>query len=217
MYFMKIIQFIFILTLSLRKREEKMKTYLCFIRHGQTDWNNLSRIQGTINNPLNDCGRKQAQTLGQYLKAHDANWDLIVSSPLIRAVETAKIIKQELGQDLPLIIKDEFIEREFGKAEGQFITKELFSKILNDDIKGIETSPRLQNRIYQATLKLALEYPGKRILIVAHSHVIKGLLTKLDSNFTFNTKMANSALNFFTVENGKIAIEGVNIATHLES
>lgn len=193
-----------------------MKTYLCFIRHGQTEWNNLARIQGTINNPLNDYGRYQAQTLGQYLKANDSNWDLIISSPLIRAVETAQIIKQELGNHIPLIIKNEFIEREFGNAEGQIITKELFDSILKDEIEGIERSTNLQNRIYHATIKLAQEYPNKRILIVAHSHVIKGLLTKLDKKYTFRQQMLNSALNFFTVEDDKIEIERINVSTHLD-
>ena len=193
-----------------------MKTYICIIRHGQTEWNNQTRIQGTINNPLNDYGRYQAKTLGKYLKENDSNWDLIVTSPLKRARETAELIASELNNNIPLIVVDEFIEREFGQAEGEIISKELFDFIIRDEIKDMETSVDLQNRVYQATLKLAQDHPNKRILIVAHSHVIKGLLSKLDKKYTFNEQMLNSALNFFTVEDGKINIEGINISTHLD-
>ena len=193
-----------------------MKTHICFIRHGQTEWNNQTRIQGTINNPLNEYGIYQAKTLGKYLKANNNNWDLIVTSPLKRAQETAKIINSELNNNIPLIVIDDFIEREFGKAEGEIITNELFDNILRDQIIDMESSSALQNRIYHATLKLAQENPNKNILVVAHSHVIKGLLTKLDKKYTFRSQILNSALNFFTVENGEVVIEDINISTHLD-
>ncbi len=41
-----------------------MKTTLCFVRHGQTDWNKQTRIQGRIDNPLNDTGRNQIKGRG---------------------------------------------------------------------------------------------------------------------------------------------------------
>lgn len=192
-----------------------MKTHLCFIRHGQTEWNKQVRIQGRINNPLNDNGREQARSLGQYLKTNNPNWDLIVSSPLLRAYETAQIIQKELNPNIPLITNDNFIEREFGKAEGENITKPLFDLIVKDEIEGLEKTKVIQNRVYNAVLELAEKYPGKKILIVAHSHVIKGLLTKLEKKYSFNDQMLNSALNFFTVENKQITIEGINISTHL--
>lgn len=193
-----------------------MKTTLCFVRHGQTDWNKLTKIQGRINNPLNDTGRKQALDLGNYLKEHNNDWDIIIASPLDRAYETASIIKKALDKDIPLITDGELVEREFGDCEGALITKELFVDICNDNINNMEKSYDLQNRVYNATIRIANTYPGKKILIVAHSHVIKGLLTKLDNKYTFNQTMHNSALNFFTYEDGKITIDGINIFTHLE-
>lgn len=193
-----------------------MKTTLCFVRHGQTDWNKQTRIQGRIDNPLNDTGRNQAKDLGNYLKEHNNDWDLIVSSPLKRAYETASIIHEILGNRNPIITEDDFMEREFGDCEGALITKELFVDIVADNINYMETSNQIQNRVYNATIKVAKKYEGKKILIVAHSHVIKGLLTKLDSKYSFNDAMYNSALNFFTYQNNKITIEGINISTHLE-
>ncbi len=192
-----------------------MKTTICFVRHGQTEWNKQTRIQGRIDNPLNDTGRKQALDLGNYLNEHNNDWDLIIASPLIRAYETAQIIQKSLGSNIPLVVDKELVEREFGDCEGALITKELFVDICNDNIKNLEKSYDLQNRVYNATVRIAKTYLGKKILIVAHSHVIKGLLTKLDKKYTFNDAMYNSALNFFTYENEEITIDGINISTHL--
>lgn len=192
-----------------------MKTTICFVRHGQTEWNKQTRIQGRIDNPLNDTGRKQALDLGNYLNEHNNDWDLIIASPLIRAYETAQIIQKSLGSNIPLVVDKELVEREFGDCEGALITKELFVDICNDNINNLEKSYDLQNRVYNATVRIAKTYLGKKILIVAHSHVIKGLLTKLDKKYTFNDAMYNSALNFFTYENEEITIDGINISTHL--
>ncbi|HEY8444590.1 MAG TPA: histidine phosphatase family protein [Bacilli bacterium] len=190
-----------------------MKTYFCFIRHGQTEWNNEKRIQGIVNNHLNETGKKQARMLGHYLLEHDNNWDIIISSPLARAYETAEIIKEELNFQGEIITCDQLIERDFGKAEGMKIV-DIFEKIVSDEVEGLEKSQDLQNRIYNAVINIANNYPGKRILIVTHSHVIKGLLTKLDSKYSFWDEMQNSALNYFVVDEGRVIVQKVNVNSH---
>ena len=65
-----------------------------FVRHGQTNVNNLKKIQGRCDNLLNDTGRKQAKQTGLFLKNNNITFDLIYSSPLTRAYETACIIKE---------------------------------------------------------------------------------------------------------------------------
>lgn len=194
-----------------------MITKLCIIRHGQTDWNKKTLIQGTVDNPLNDNGREQAMLLGDYLKDNDTNWDIIISSPLKRAFETASIIKEKMGKDIDLVADSNFVEREFGEAEGQLIEPVLFNKIIADEIPRLEKSYDLQNRVYEGVLNLSKKYEGKRILLVAHSHVIKGLLTKLDKKYSFNDEMVNSAFNFFNIENGKIEIVAINQKMHLQN
>lgn len=87
---------------------------ICFIRHGQTDWNKQGRLQGKTDIPLNDTGRKQAEACGKFLNA--ADYDVLICSPLQRAKETAQIINLHLI--LPLIEMDDFKERSFGDAEG---------------------------------------------------------------------------------------------------
>ena len=194
-----------------------MTTSICIIRHGQTDWNKSTLIQGTVNNRLNENGRDQAHAIGKYLKENDTNWDVIIASPLARAYETASIIRDHLDTGIELIADEDFVEREFGEAEGKKIEPVLFNKIIADEIPGLEKSHDLQNRVHKGVLKIAKLYPGKRVLIVAHSHVIKGLLTKLDKKYSFNDEMINSALNFFTVDNETITINAINQKVHLQN
>jgi probable phosphoglycerate mutase len=70
-----------------------MMIYL--IRHGETDWNHQRRRQGRRDIPLNDQGRVQMHACGELLSGLPA--DLIVTSPLSRAVNSAEIIAEHLG------------------------------------------------------------------------------------------------------------------------
>ena len=58
-------------------------TEICLVRHGQTDWNFQEIIQGREDIPLNEVGKKQASQSAAALQAEA--WDIIISSPLIRA------------------------------------------------------------------------------------------------------------------------------------
>lgn len=85
-----------------------------FIRHGQTDYNLEHRLQGSMPVPLNECGRAQSQSLAAYLKT--VQIDAIYSSPRSRALETAAIIGEALGQK---VNEDERLaEIAFGDFEG---------------------------------------------------------------------------------------------------
>ena len=54
-------------------------TRICFIRHGETDWNLAKRIQGSTDIPLNETGRMQAEQCAAYLNA--ADYDVLIHSP----------------------------------------------------------------------------------------------------------------------------------------
>src|SRR4029453_2522660 len=88
---------------------------LALIRHGQTDWNLDGLMQGRTDIPLNDTGREQALVAASAVSGE--RWDAVVSSPLVRARETAELIATTLG--VPLGGEyDELIEQDFGAAEG---------------------------------------------------------------------------------------------------
>ena len=166
------------------------------IRHGQTDWNKKFLIQGRENNPLNEEGITQAHITANLLLNNDSNWDVIISSPLIRAVQTAEIIKDKLNLKSPIIINNNVIEREFGAAEGLTISEEVYDRINNDDYDNLETCKELQKRSMDTIIDIVKSFPNKKILIITHSHFIKGLLTQIDSNFTWTSSLKNASINY---------------------
>src|SRR5690606_21892304 len=88
---------------------------LALVRHGRTEWNRQRRMQGRADVPLDDHGRAQADAVGQLLSR--AVWSVVVSSPLQRAAETARIIGARLGVVEP-VTDPRLIERDYGVAEG---------------------------------------------------------------------------------------------------
>ena len=92
------------------------------MRHGQTDWNlEPARCQGWADPPLNDTGRAQARELGDRLR--DSGIELIVSSHLLRARQTAEELharlRKGLGHDLPLTIDERLAETDRGAWQGR--------------------------------------------------------------------------------------------------
>src|SRR5699024_3486741 len=94
-----------------------MSTEIWLIRHGETAWNAKKRLQGWVDTPLNDLGRKQALSVQRYFEQHDFALDHIISSDLQRAIETA-----EIAFEIPrekLIKFSSIRERSYGLFEGQ--------------------------------------------------------------------------------------------------
>ena len=63
---------------------------LYIIRHGKTDWNELHKLQGRTDIPLNENGRQMAREAGQRYK--EVHFDICFCSPLVRAKETAELL-----------------------------------------------------------------------------------------------------------------------------
>jgi broad specificity phosphatase PhoE len=94
---------------------------LLFVRHGQSEWNALSRWQGQADPPLSDLGRVQARTAADAIdtaaKGAASPVAGIVSSTLVRALETATIISDALGV-YPLHLEPDLVERNAGAWSG---------------------------------------------------------------------------------------------------
>src|SRR5919109_2911778 len=87
-------------------------TTLLLVRHGETDWNRDGRWQGHSDRPLNELGQRQASELAESLDGVD----VIYSSDLVRARETAEILGAQLGVEVRLDRR--LRERSFGAWEG---------------------------------------------------------------------------------------------------
>lgn len=168
---------------------------LYIVRHGKTSWNEKGLLQGSNDISLNEEGIKQAQELASKLDL--SKIDVCISSPLIRAKQTAEIL---VGNKLEIIYDDLLKERGFGNYEGKKINFELIGKHwdygLNDSSNGIESIKDCLDRAKIFLDKIKKEYPNKNILIVSHGGFIKALHFNLigygeNTDFlTFNPKNA---------------------------
>ena len=100
------------------------------VRHGQTEWNALEKLQGQTDIELNEVGREQAQITGEQIK--NENIDLIITSPLKRARETAEIINKNFNA--PIIEDKRLMERGYGELEGKTRIERKMLKEISDEI-----------------------------------------------------------------------------------
>ncbi|MEE2524103.1 histidine phosphatase family protein [Pseudarthrobacter sp. J75] len=145
-------------------------TTFALVRHGQTDWNAERRLQGTTDIPLNDVGRGQARDAVAGLSEYE--WDAVVSSPLSRAAETADIIAAGLGLTEVRRL-DALTERGYGDAEGMQDGPELDALRIPGGFQGAESEESTASRGLAALEALAQEFPGQRVLVVAHGTLIR--------------------------------------------
>ncbi|PRR91966.1 MULTISPECIES: histidine phosphatase family protein [unclassified Bacillus (in: firmicutes)] len=187
-------------------------TTICLVRHGETDWNAAKRIQGRTDIPLNDTGKWQAEQTGLYLK--DVPWDVVISSPLTRAKETAHLILKHV--DAPLVIMDDFIERDYGDAEGMSFEErqQLFPDKQYPNMEPLEA---IQDRMIEGIEKVRTAYPNQQVLIVAHGAAIHALLTTLaDEHLGLeNTRLVNACLNYVEWKDGEWKVLDYNVVSHL--
>ena len=124
-----------------------MEIYL--LRHGMTEWNYQFKIQGSSDIPLHEVGLKMAEETGAALKEKGITFDRVYSSPLIRAVQSAKAVS---GRED--IITDELLkEMCFGIQEGVSLLEENDGKALFEYFKknpakydeAIQTEPSIES------------------------------------------------------------------------
>lgn len=146
-------------------------TFLALIRHGETDWNLHGRLQGSSDIPLNSTGRAQAREAVYELEGRP--WDVLVSSPLSRAAETADIIGDHLGIARTATYPD-LAERHFGAAEG-FTDYDAYSHWPDGLYPGLEPRPDMIVRGVRAIDQIAADHRGSSIIVVAHGGIIRGI------------------------------------------
>lgn len=149
---------------------------LLVTRHGQTQWGVEHRICGRTDIPLNDAGRQQARQLAEALRARPI--DLILTSPMERARETAQIIASACGA--PVQAEPRLIEQNYGIYEGKdqrdpdfWENKSRFAW----RYPGGESMFQLAHRVYGVLDELREKYPDKTVLIVCHGGVCRVLRT----------------------------------------
>jgi len=144
--------------------------HLYFARHGQTVLNVEEKFAGQIETPLTETGRKQAAAAGKSLKEQAIKIDLIVSSPLGRAHDTAKLIAEQIDYPLDSIKTNAlFMERSFGILENTLGDEfyGVYSYQDMDNTPGAETFEQLYTRSIEAHEYLKT-LDADTILVVSH-------------------------------------------------
>lgn len=153
-----------------------MRTRVLLARHGETDWNAVGRWQGHADPPLNATGRAQALELAERLL--DVGIEVVVSSDLVRAAETAAIVAERLG--LPVAKDPELREIDVGSWSG--LTRAEVSARFPDGFArwqageighNGETREALGERVERALLRCANGHAGRCVLAVTHGGAIR--------------------------------------------
>ena len=168
---------------------------LYIVRHGETGYNRMDLLQGRIDIPLNQNGIEQAKQTKK--KLENVTFEVVISSPLSRAIETAKII----APDKEVLIDNRLIERNLGEYEGKprrICNFELYDDLLgNHTEKGIETILDLIVRVRILILELKEKYSDSTVLLVTHGGLINAI------SYCFNSNSDDENLKQVDLENGE--------------
>ena len=165
-------------------------------RHGQTVWNAQNKVCGITDVNLTEKGLEQAKSLALSVKSKKI--DIVISSPLTRAVETSKIVSDMLG--IPFEVDDRLIEQNYGIYEGvdrkneEFLAnKRNFAYKYPDG----ESMMQVAYRIYGLLDEMKDKYEDQNVLLISHGGVCRIINTYFHD-------MTNDEFFNYTLENGHL-------------
>ena len=186
---------------------------LVVVRHGQTESNRTGTLQGQLNTALDQLGKLQARAVARRLKKR--RFDLVYSSDLERAVETANTILKYY-MDLQLNTTPALREWNLGDLQGRLLkdlaveNPELMQSFRTEmpelQIPGGESLTAFQNRISTFIDTLAQEHCGKRLLLVSHGGAIQRMLRHTTGKINApNVRpfCSNASIAVFRCKNGE--------------
>jgi broad specificity phosphatase PhoE len=182
---------------------------ISIVRHGETDSNKAKKLMGkSVNEPLNPEGIKQAYELAKNISRN--GFDVIFTSPLKRAQQTAEIIADKIK--VPVIEKSEIEERDFGNMAGKS-WDEMINEVKSENVNfkeidfeqkydyrpyGGECVEDVRERVLKFIDELKTNYSDKKVLVVAHGGIMK-LLHLLFLEKTMDKTPDNMAIHEFEI------------------
>ncbi|MDY6936160.1 MAG: histidine phosphatase family protein [Cyanobacteriota bacterium] len=207
---------------------------LLLVRHGETEWNRLSRFQGQIDIPLNENGREQGRKAAGLLES--VALDFAVSSSMLRPKETAELILAH-HPGIELELDSELVEISHGLWEGKLESE--IRADYNDLLEQWKSAPETVQMPEGENLQQVWERSGKAWdaivrahsnadrpltgIVVAHDAVNKAILCHLfglEPDRFWNFKQGNGAVSVIDYPNGPDGapvLEAMNITAHLAS
>lgn len=186
---------------------------LYIIRHGETAWNVMRKIQGAVDIPLNEKGIRLAKITGEKLK--DVPFDRAISSPLQRAYKTAELV---LGKrEIPIETDRRIQEISFGDLEGTQVSNvdplhpfynffaDAYHYVPARNGESIHDVCERAGKFYQELIHRA-DLQDKTVLIATHGCVLRALLQPVYediSDFWQGGVCPNCGVNIIEVKGGK--------------
>lgn len=203
-------------------------TEILLIRHGETAWNAVKRLQGHLDIPLNAEGERQAAALGHALR--DEQLDAIFSSDLQRARQTADAIAATRG--MPVRLDRGLRERCYGAFEGMLYAEigqrypDAYAAWQSRDIdarfpQGVhvaETLREFSERVVGAITRIVTENRYRRVAMVAHGGVLECAYRAaqgLDFARARDFDILNASVNRFTWDGSALKMAHWGDVTHL--
>jgi probable phosphoglycerate mutase len=203
------------------------ETTLYLVRHGRTESNVMQILHGSTDVPLNSLGIKQAHLIADRL-AREVSADAIVSSPLDRALTTARIIGERLNLE-PVVVPG-LSEMDFGALEGVTIDAierdhpEIAKRLWDFDDYDLtwpkgESRRQFHTRVLATFQAILAENVGQSVVVVAHGGVIGSLLAQIEGESPNNWsayQIANCGLSHLHITAEHTAVHLVSDVVHLE-
>lgn len=199
-----------------------MGTIIYLTRHGETEWNIEKRLQGRGDSPLTKDGIQRAKELRDRIKNIDI--DVIYSSPIKRALNTANILRG--NKNIDIVTDDSLMEMCFGDYEGKkidIVQEENPSWDINLIMQGNveicapngENLKEVRERISKLMNKIIAENIGKSILIVTHGITLKALMYYFKDEDVNSEVMGQATLTKINIdEKNNFYIEFKNDDSH---
>jgi len=192
-------------------------TRVYLARHGSTTHNREQRLQGRLDTPLDECGRKQAEALARRVQRLAPA--KVYSSDLVRAADTARACARRLG--LGVEFRPELRERSYGQWEGK-LWSELPTSHRQWDADarppGGESFRELQARGVTAVTAIAATHPGLTVLVVSHGGLLKAVLAwalGLPPTLRARFGLENASLSAVMLGPERVEVLVVNDTSHL--
>ncbi len=201
-------------------------TRFCLVRHGETDWNAVRRLQGHTDIDLNARGLAQAEQMACVLKRINLQFDVLYTSDLQRAVKTAEAIEQLFKTSA--IRNVALRERHLGALQGLTtneapvrepeLWKSHLSRNIQENLRNGESIQQFSDRIKNVLEEIRAQHLGKTILLVSHGGTLD-MMYRIASNQPLDAEktvaVPNASLNWISHDELAWKVDGWADTSHL--
>ncbi|HEY1850318.1 MAG TPA: histidine phosphatase family protein [Candidatus Binataceae bacterium] len=189
------------------------------MRHGETEWNKQGRVMGRNPVELTEHGRAQVAATAHFAKSIKP--DLIVTSPLVRARQSAEILAAALG-GIEIIEEPAIAEVLYGRWEGmhyhELIDDPHYVTYRKSPIQhptpGGETIPEVQARGVEGVMRTIEARPGQRVVFVSHGDIVRTVLChflKVELEHFHRIRVDNAALSAIQISGEFAEVKFLNL------